>query len=104
MYARRLRAAAVRALWEIVKAEMDKNELSIGQRVRYVPGHAHGDRGHRDCEDGIVRSFNPDGHPFVVYDNATRGKMLTLTLAQPWTAACTDPSDLVSLSPSGSGK
>lgn len=77
---------------------MDKSELHIGQRVRYVPRHAHGDRNHADCEDGIVRSFNPDGHPFVVYDNKVRGVMLNLTLAAPWTAACTDPSNLVPLS------
>ena len=76
---------------------MDKSELSVGQRVRYVPRHAKGDRNHPDCEDGIVRSFNPSGKPFVVYDNVTRGKMLTLELAEPWPAACTDPSDLVAL-------
>lgn len=76
---------------------MDKNELSIGQRVRYVPRHARGDQNHPDCQDGIARSFNPHGFPFVVYDNATRGKMLTLERAEPWTAACTDPSDLVPL-------
>lgn len=85
---------------------MNKSPLSsassfrIGQRVRYIPGHANGDRNHSDCEDGIVRSFNPDGHPFVVYDNRVRGKMLTLALAEPWTAACTSPSDLVPLSSS----
>ena len=76
---------------------MDKSELSIGQRVKYIPGHARGDQNHADCEDGIVRSFNPEGKPFVVYDNATRGAMLTLELAEPWTAACTDPNDLVPL-------
>ncbi|MGI9293433.1 MAG: hypothetical protein ACR2PS_05570 [Pseudomonadales bacterium] len=83
---------------------MDKSELSIGQRVRYIPGHAHGDSNHPDCEDGIVRSFNPQGKPFVVYDNATRGRMLTLALAEPWTAACTDPSDLVPETKGGNGK
>lgn len=79
---------------------MDKSELKVGQRVRYIPGHAHGDPEHPDCEDGIVRSFNPSGHPFVVYDNAVRGVLSTLELAEPWTAASTDPSDLVPL-PSG---
>ena len=76
---------------------MDKDQLRIGQRVRYIPGHAHGDPDHPDCEDGIVRSFNPQGHPFVVYDSATRGKMLTLDLAKDWTGACTHPRDLVLL-------
>lgn len=80
------------------RKECSADKFRIGQRVRYIPGHAHGDRNHPDCEDGIVRSFNADGHPFVVYDNATRGEMLTLTLAAPWTAACTHPSDLVPLS------
>lgn len=77
---------------------MDKNELHAGQRVRYVPGHANGDRNHPDCEDGIIRSFNSQGFPFVVYDNRRRGVLLTLEQAKPWTAACTDPSDLVPLS------
>ena len=80
---------------------MDKSELYIGQRVRYLPGHAHGQPNHKDCEDGIVRSFNPDGKPFVVYDNRIRGKMLTLELAEPWTAACTDPRDLMPLNENG---
>jgi hypothetical protein len=66
-----------------------------------MPGHARGDSTHPDCEDGIVRGFNSQGFPFVVYDNATRGKMLTLELAKRWTAACTHPSDLVPLSSSG---
>ena len=35
-------------------------EFKIGQRVRYIPGHAHGDRGHPDCEDGRVSSLGPD--------------------------------------------
>jgi hypothetical protein len=78
-------------------------KFRIGQRVRYIPTHAHGDPSHKDCEDGIVRSFNPQGKPFVVYDNNIRGKMLTLELAEPWTAACTDPSVLVLL-PEGDTK
>lgn len=69
--------------------------IKTGARVRYVPGHAKGDSNHPDCEDGIVRSFNPDGKPFVVYDNAVRGVMDTLDKAENWTAACTDPHDLV---------
>lgn len=74
--------------------------FEIGQRVRYIPGHAKGDPQHPDCEDGIVRSFNPDGKPFVVYDNAIRGVMSTLEKAKPWTAACTSQEDLVSLNKS----
>lgn len=77
---------------------MSAETFHVGQRVRYIPGHARGDRNHPACEDGIVRGFNPNGYPFVVYDNATRGKLLTLELAKKWTAACTHPSDLVALS------
>lgn len=70
-------------------------KYQVGDRVRYIPAHAKGDSAHPDCEDGIVRSFNPDGHPFVVYDNAVRGVLDTLEKAERWTAACTHPRDLV---------
>lgn len=71
--------------------------FEIGDRVRYIPAHAKGDPNHPDCQSGIVRSFNPHGKPFVVYDNQVRGIMDTLEKAEPWTAAYTDPRDLVSL-------
>ena len=73
------------------------SDLKPGDRVRYIPGHAHGDSGHPDCEDGIVRSLNREGFPFVVYDNAVRGVLDTLQKAERWTAACTDPGDLMPL-------
>ena len=72
--------------------------LCVGARVRYAPGHAKGNFDHPDCEDGIVRSFNSDGYPFVVYDNAVRGVMHNLEVAERWTAACTNPADLRLLS------
>lgn len=31
-------------------------DFKPGMAVRYVPGHAHGDIGHPDCEDGRVSS------------------------------------------------
>jgi hypothetical protein len=31
-------------------------DFAPGQRVRYIPGHAHDDMTHPDCEDGIVSS------------------------------------------------
>lgn len=37
-------------------------ERKTSKRVRYVPGHAHGDKHHPDCEDGIVSSI---GSAFV---------------------------------------
>ena len=33
-------------------------DFEPGMRVRYVPGHAHGDVRHADCEDGRVSSNN----------------------------------------------
>lgn len=36
----------------------DASAFKEGDRVRYVPGIAHGDVGHADCEDGIVTSTN----------------------------------------------
>ena len=37
---------------------MNLTDARPGMRVRYIPGHAHGDRGHPDCEDGVVSSVN----------------------------------------------
>lgn len=37
-----------------------------GDPVRYVPGHAHGDIRHRDCENGVVTSSN-DRFVFVCF-------------------------------------
>lgn len=42
-----------------------------GDRVRYVPYHAHGDVTHRDCEDGIVSSINHVGTIFVRFGQRT---------------------------------
>ena len=53
-----------------------------GDRVRYTPGHAHGDTGHPDCEDGTVVTVR-EAITFVQF--ATGGPK-----------ACT-PSDLVVL-------
>ena len=51
-----------------------------GDRVRYMPNHAHGDIGHPDCEDGVVVTVR-EAITFVQF--ATGGPK-----------ACT-PSDLV---------
>lgn len=58
-------------------------DFKPGQHVRYVPNHAHGDRNHPDCEDGVVTSVN-DHYVFVRY-----GAMAS--------SQATDPGDLVSL-------
>lgn len=40
---------------------MNLNKFSVvlgnRTRVRYVPSHAHGDKNHPDCEDGLVSSI-----------------------------------------------
>jgi len=54
-----------------------------GQRVRYIPTHAHGDPGHPDCEDGIVTRTN---HRFVFVRYGGRDHSIA-----------TDPEDLVKL-------
>lgn len=42
------------------------HDFKPGDRVQYVPHHAHGDRAHPDCENGIVSSTN-DTYVFVRY-------------------------------------
>lgn len=39
-----------------------------GDRVVYVPMHAHGDRAHPDCEHGKVSSVGAGGTVFVRFD------------------------------------
>lgn len=43
---------------------LDTDDFKPGQNVTYVPYHAHGDRGHKDCEHGVVSSTN-DTYVFV---------------------------------------
>jgi hypothetical protein len=78
------------------------SDFEPGDRVRYIPGHAHGDPTHPDCEDGIVRGRSENFY-FVVYDNPTRGVMATLADAERWTAAATLPDDLIRLPEQESG-
>ena len=62
-----------------------------GDAVRYIPGHAHGDRGHPDCEDGRVSSEN--GYSVFVRFNKTVEKL-------GWdgtTSQGCDPRDLVKI-------
>lgn len=41
--------------------QLPKDEdFAAGDRVRYVPRHAHGNMEHPDCEDGRVTSTNDD--------------------------------------------
>lgn len=45
---------------------MKTTDFEPGDKVRYVPNHAHGNVNHPDCEDGIVSSTN-DVNVFVRY-------------------------------------
>ncbi len=38
--------------------ETATHDFKSGDRVRYVPRHAHGDQAHADCEDGTVSSIS----------------------------------------------
>jgi hypothetical protein len=61
---------------------MTLDEAERGMFVIYIPGHAHGDRKHKDCEHGVITSKN-DANIFVRFRGST-------------SQACT-PSDLVQL-------
>ncbi len=70
---------------------MTTADFQKGMKVRYIPTHAHGDRRHPDCEDGVVSSVNAK-NVFVKYDN----KMCIMTTGdEPYTAQATDPEDLI---------
>lgn len=65
---------------------MTTDDFKPGDRVRYVPRHAHGDRSHADCENGIVSSKN-DSNVFVRYYYKAGGLRDQ--------SQATDPDDLV---------
>ena len=69
---------------------MSPGDFKKGQRVRYVPRHAHGDENHEDCQEGAVSSTN-DRWVFVKYDNLD---CRMITGDEPYTAQATDPNDL----------
>lgn len=48
------------------------DDFHVGQHVRYIPNHAHGDPAHEDCENGVVTSLRPDtGIVFVRFKGPT---------------------------------
>lgn len=67
---------------------MKLDDVEPGQRVLYVPHHAHGNQLHADCEPGIVTSKN-DRFAFVRYYGKTQTQ-------------ATDPIDLVLTGPADS--
>ncbi len=46
------------------------DRFAIGDRVKYIPLHAHGDASHKDCETGVVTSVRP-GVVFVLFGGCT---------------------------------
>lgn len=58
----------VDAILEHSAAEAATAGLRVHDRVIYVPGHAHGDIAHPDCEHGTVQSFGMPPTVFVLYD------------------------------------
>lgn len=49
--------------------------FATGDRVIYVPMHAHGDRTHSDCERGEVSSVSADGSTVFVRFDATVSRL-----------------------------
>jgi len=41
-------------------AEKKLSDFKVGQHVRYVPYHAHGDASHEDCENGVVTNIGSE--------------------------------------------
>lgn len=70
---------------------MTPSDFKKGQQVTYVPHHANGDTDHEDCQRGVVSSTN-DSWVFVKYNNLD---CVMITGDEPYTAAATDPNDLV---------
>lgn len=68
---------------------MKLSDIKPQMRVRYVPGHAHGDISHPDCEWGTVSSVN-DKYAFVKFDRQVSRLGWEGTTSQ----SC-DPDDLV---------
>ena len=64
---------------------MKIENIKKGDRVRYIPTHADGDKNHKDCENGIISSWN-NKVIFVRY--YTYGTL-------QYTAHATDPGDLI---------
>lgn len=60
-------------------------------RVRYIPGHAHSNSNHPDCEDGTVSSQNGK-FVFVKFD-----KQLAKFGWDGTTSQSCDPADLIQL-------
>jgi len=80
---------------ELEKRTRKKREdlFKKGDRVRYVPDHAEGNINSPFCEDGAVSSVG-EAFVFVKYDNNV---CVMVTGDEPYTAAATNPRDLVKI-------
>jgi hypothetical protein len=52
------------------RSEKTLADFTVGQHVRYVPYHAHGDASHADCENGVVSSIS-EKYVFVRFRGET---------------------------------
>ncbi len=50
--------------------------MTVGSKVLYTPGHAHGDLNHPDCERGVVTSWNAS-FVFVRYGSRLQSQATT---------------------------
>lgn len=49
----------------------EPQEFRVGDLVKYIPNHAHGDPKHPDCETGVVRVIAQHGTVFVLFRGST---------------------------------
>ena len=49
---------------------IELTEEHIGSKVTYIPNHANGNAGHKDCEGGTIKRWNNHG-VFVIYRSNT---------------------------------
>jgi hypothetical protein len=65
-------------LWKgkgIVMPKIEDVDLDIARNyldnVTYVPGHANGNAGHKDCQKGVIISFTEDNVKVLYCDTRT---------------------------------
>lgn len=51
--------------------QTSEQEFRVGDLVKYIPNHAHGDPKHADCETGVVRVIGQHGTVFVLFKGST---------------------------------
>ena len=75
---------------------MNANDFKPGDMIRYIPRHAHGEKEHPDCEDGIVTSV---GSSYVfcrfVCNDSNGGKRYSGKWRTVANSEACDPDDLI---------